>query len=126
MRYKWTEEEINYLINNYEILTIEQISKKINKSEKSVQTKLGILKKYQFQGKHRQITHTPANTSNWTKEQEKFIIENHNKLSCKEISSLINKRQEDVRLKILSFGLTFKRINKQKNMQIGMIVKLSI
>lgn len=114
MRNKWTIQENDFLKENYNKLSINELASILNKSQKSIQTKIGLLKKYELQNKKRPLVKTSVNTSKWSQEQEDFVIANYKNLTCKEIGEKICKTQGDVRNKILSLGLSIKRIKKPK------------
>ena len=69
---KWTEEEINFLKENWNKKTHKQIAKELNRSISSIANKTRKMR-------------LVDNTSKWTKEEEDFLKENWNKKLIKKL-----------------------------------------
>lgn len=98
MAYKiWNNCEEQYIIDNYEIMTIEEIASFLKRSKDSV------FKKAKRLGLTEEI-------KNWTYEEEQFLVEKWGKISKYHIAKKINKSVLAVRKKAMFFDLGPERI----------------
>lgn len=75
----YTERELEYIKNNYNILTIKEISKVLNKTENSISNaarKLGLKKQI-----HKE----------WTKEENDFLIKNYESMTNTEMAKILKR-----------------------------------
>ena len=90
----WTKEEIEFLKENRFSMTLEEISKHLNKTFNQTKTKsekLRLIKnKIQY----------------WTKEEEKYILDNYKNRTTKEIAIDLNRRLGSVKSKVEMMGLS--------------------
>ncbi|EPY6472509.1 hypothetical protein ACWO4B_003206 [Clostridium sporogenes] len=78
---KWSDSDIQFLKENVDILTYEEIGNSLNKTKAMVvkkTKKLKLKKKYIHQRK-------------WTEEETKFLINNYKNMEYKEIAKKINR-----------------------------------
>jgi dUTP pyrophosphatase len=96
MRKEWTQEECQYLIDNYKTKEYTEIAKVLGRTESSVGKKAIKLK---LMKKNEEIC--------WQDWQLDFLKENYGKISAKEISEKINKTKGTViaRAAILGLGI---------------------
>ena len=87
-RNTWTEEEIQFLKENYQKMTYYEISKRLGKSYASVCIKINRLELKK------------QKRTNWSEEEERFIIENYPRLSVKEIADALGRPKTSVSSKI--------------------------
>lgn len=76
----WTQEEEQFLNDNYQMLTQEQMSTVLHKTLKSIQKKMSYMG---LKKKDRGIT--------YTSKEVKFLIDNYNNYPLKELATLMNK-----------------------------------
>jgi hypothetical protein len=88
---RWTNEEINYLKENYKTSSYRSISEKIGKTEGAIRAKCFDLK----------LVKNDA----WTQEDIDFIKENYQRMSVKEIAAILNRTPNAVKLKAERNGL---------------------
>lgn len=94
-RNPWTDEQINFLINNYRNKTQTQLAKELGKSHTTVSKKmveLGI--KTAYKERH-----------NWSEEEIEFIKSNYKKMTYKEMALLLNRPQVSVEQKARKIGI---------------------
>ena len=111
----WTEQEISFLKENFNIYSRRILAKKLNKTEANIRAKIkelnlvseGQRKNYiVIDGKERK------RKVKLTKEQEDFLKNNYNKLSNNDLSKILNISSQDVYnyatniLKLQNFGHT--------------------
>lgn len=91
-RKKWTKEEVEFLKNNRENLTVKELATELNRTESSVTHKLKSL--------------NLRVSSFWTKEEDDFLKENFLVLSYAEIAEKLNRSREAVaqHLKVLKLS----------------------
>jgi len=89
---QWTEDEIMFIVENYDKMTLWEIAKVLGRSIGSVNTKIVALKK---EGKLNVKKHRP-----YTEEEVRFIIENYGKMSARMIALKLNRPIKSVRTKI--------------------------
>ena len=92
----WTDSEIKFLINNYQLKGRKFVSEKLNKSVDSIKHKaktLGL------------ITRT---CNKWSNEEIKFIKENYSKMGRKKICESLNRSDSSVGVKAKELGLKVK------------------
>lgn len=78
MQTKWSNEELDYLKNNYPKLGAEKCSIYLDRSIVSVKSKASRLK--------------ISSEKSWTKEEDDFLLENYGKLTIREILKTLTKR----------------------------------
>lgn len=96
MRRLWTEEEINFLKENYDILSVKEISIKLNRTIDAVKNKL---KKY-----HLRVT-AKWNQNNLNKLKILFL----QKISIKDISKIFNCTEPAIKAQLGKLGLQTKQ-----------------
>lgn len=92
----WTDSEIEFLINNYQLKGRKFVSEKLNKSVDSIKHKaktLGL------------ITRT---CSKWSNDEIKFMKENYSKMGRKSICETLNRSDSSVGVKAKELGLKVK------------------
>lgn len=92
----WTDSEIQFLINNYQLKSRKFVSEKLNKSVDSIKHKaksLGL------------ITRT---CKKWSEEEIKFLKENYSKLGRNLICEKLDRSNSSVGVKAKEFGLKVK------------------
>jgi hypothetical protein len=110
----WTKEQENYLINNYSDLSNEELSKKLNRTIKSIKSKsykLNLEKSKDYKNNNKIIR------DSWTKEQEKYLINNYSDLSNEELSKILMKSINSIYNK--SHKLELKKSKEHKSRMIG-------
>lgn len=106
---RWTDSEINYLINNYSRKTRKDVSEKLNKSLSAVDSKARSLK---MQGKFNAVqlpidfskekvsqNNFKKSNTRWSKKEIKYLKENIEEKSLKEISSYLQRTEAAVTFK---------------------------
>lgn len=91
MKKKWTYEEVRYILENWGIKSLEDIMKRLDRTEDSVMRKarrlgLSIHKKDEDLKKRR-----------WTKEEDKYILDHYKKISLDRISLYIDRTTSSIR-----------------------------
>lgn len=87
----WTEKDVEFLRENYRILSIEEISLKLNRTPHSIEvkaSKIGIRK-----------------TKKWTQKDIKFLKENYNLMSNPELGSALEVSVGSIERKANEYGL---------------------
>lgn len=108
----WSDEDIEYLKNNYYKSSMKTLMKKLKRSESSIEgqlTKLNIKRK---------------NKGNWSLNEINILKDNFNSLDYNEISKLIDRSIPAISNKAHELGLTKNSINrtKLKKQQIDFII----
>lgn len=86
---KWTNEEKDYLVENYSEMNIEDIAEVLNRSKGSIKSKAHLLNL------------TKKNlTDLWTHEEEKYLKENINNYYNDELCKKLGKSQANLRQKV--------------------------
>ena len=90
----WTQDEIDFLKENYDILTQEEISSILNRTIKSIQKKMSYLgiKKY-------------IRNDNWSQDEINFLKENYSNVSNEELMNILNRTDRAIRAKAVSLNL---------------------
>ncbi len=92
MNPRWTEKEIEFLKDHYYALSIDELSKKLNREGTAIKTKACKLK----------IT----NSNEWSSEEINFLINNYQTKTNKELSELLQGRTKTaIDLKLNKLGL---------------------
>ncbi len=91
----WSEEEKEFLINNYANMDNKEIAKELKKSTKVIATKASAMR----------LLKPEALKIKWTKEQERFLTNNYINMSLREISKIINKSVKAVADKAYELNL---------------------
>ena len=105
---KWTIEEDSFILSNYKEITVEEISKKINRTHCSVNArmqKLGIR------------LNTKKILNVWDTKQIKLLKDNYKILSRRKLSELIGQTDNNIRNKLVELGLVDK--NKRKSFKVS-------
>ncbi len=122
---RWTQDQVNYLIDNYDKENVKNLSKKLGKTTGSVSGKLWYLKK---QGKLNQkqleldfskgrgIPHI-----RWTKAEMKYLKNNINDKSIKEMSEYLGRGENSIKSKLNRMKLA--KAYPLKNVQIKKTLK---
>ena len=101
MRKEWTEDEINYLINNYSDKTNEELAIILNRSKKSINIKgfrLGLEK----------------SNIRWTDNEVNYLINNYSDKTNQELSINLNKSKISISIKGNKIGLIKSKEQKSK------------
>lgn len=88
----WTEEEIQYLIENFERVPVHKISLELGRTPKAIQvkaTKIGITQK----------------NSKWTLEEDEFLSTHFSTYSIDKLSELLNRSRRAIEHRISAIGL---------------------
>lgn len=91
MKKNWTESEILYLKENWDIKLVRDIMEDLNRTEDS------IMRKARRLGLNIHRKEEELMKIKWTKEEDKFIIEHYKKKSANEISLYINRTASSIR-----------------------------
>jgi len=100
--YFFSQEEIDFLKNNYGILSLKEISFKLNKSIGAIGTKL-----YRM---------GVSESLSWTKQDKDFLKQNYATITNKQLEKIFNRKAHNIVTKALSLGLkkeNFKQLEKQ-------------
>jgi hypothetical protein len=94
---KWKQEELDYLKNNYGVITLSEISLHLNRTEISVEKRA-----------YRLIAagELSYNKVQWTKEQAKQLKDGYEKLSIATLMELLNKSARQIHQKAYKLGIT--------------------
>lgn len=98
----WTDEEIDYLVENYDEKTAEEIGDELNRSIDSVQGKvknLGLDTKRVGSGKE------------WTEREEDFLKSNYEDMTAHEIANELDRTFHSVVEKGENLGLSFREVD---------------
>lgn len=98
----WTNEEVEFLKDNYYEMNTREIAEKLNRTMKSIQIKafrLNLEKKVKYQNQF----------NRWTEEEDDFLRENWNKIMTKDIAEYLNRSINAVQLRAERSGLEKKR-----------------
>jgi hypothetical protein len=91
MQRNWTKQEEQYLIDNYDHITVNEAATKLNRSRTSIMhkaRKLGL-----------------SNGFYWNEAGIKYIIDNYGILSIKQIAINLNRKPREIRFKLKKLGL---------------------
>ena len=88
---RYTQEEDDFLRNNYQEMTATKISKRLGKSKTSIKNRISFL--------------NLKKDINWTKEEEDFLKDNYKKITAKEIGEKIGRSEVAVRKRFQILGL---------------------
>ena len=88
---QWTEEELNYIKDNYGKIPIKEISLKLNRSISSI--------------KHKAERDAIKSPREWTDEEIGYLKENYKTKTYKELSQHLNRTKSAIDLKINRLGL---------------------
>lgn len=102
MNRKYTDEEIQFIKSNYQILTIQEIADALNRTYSS------IFSKAQDIG----LTKAGCKNNVWSKDEINFIIANYKNMTNNEIANELNRTKQAVAVKISKLNL--KRESKYK------------
>ena len=103
-REDFSEENKNFILNNYQTLSIRQISKLIKKDARKIIRFLSILNLRRSKTKQ-QIHLEYLEKLKWDEKDNLFLLENYSKLTCAEISNIINKPQSEIYWKVRKINL---------------------
>ena len=90
----WTQEENDFLINNYEKLTRKQVAEKLGRTEFSVKRRIKTLG----------ISKESLKKSNWSQEEDDFLKESYEELSSQEIAEKLNRSEIAVKARFRMLG----------------------
>lgn len=92
----WKKEDIEFLSNNKDVYTVKEFSKILNRSYPSLKAKLHVLG----------ISVKRPPIANWYTEHDiLFLKENYNKLTCVELSKILDKTLASIRIKLKELNL---------------------
>lgn len=89
----YSDEQIQYIVDNYSIMTISEIAKKLNKKPNSISYvahKLGLLKQPHFP---------------WTNKDRQFLHDNYMLMSSEELAIKLNRTQNSINAELSRQGL---------------------
>jgi len=86
MNKKWSEEEKKYLIENFNHLNNDELSKKLGRTINSIRVKASRIKSHK----------NSILRGYWTKEEENYLIENFYDMRNKDISKIINRSEHGI------------------------------
>lgn len=87
---RWTEEQLNFLKNNYKTMSFEELEKELGKSVSAIKQKaydLQLTKKF------------------WSAEQIKFLKSNYEEMSIEELEVQLGKTANAIKLKASRLGI---------------------
>lgn len=94
-RRKWNEEELQFLRENYGVLSLEEIAKKLNRTVSSIMHK----------AKRNGIKSVCKSEQRWTDEQVQYLIDNYKLKTNKELAKILHKTKVAVDIKANNLGL---------------------
>lgn len=101
----WTHEEDTFLRQNYKIMSVNEICKKLNRTRESVITRARILG-----------ISNRRNRVEWTREKEDFIKENYGIIGNKEMAAILDVTIASIAGKVRSMGIIkSKKWSKQED-----------
>lgn len=105
---KFSQEEDQYLLNNYQKTTSQKMSEYLKKPKHHIDIRL----------KQLGIVRAKKKTPNiWTDEQIKLLKDNYEKLSREKLSKLINQSENNIRTKLVELNLVTS--NKRKSFKVS-------
>lgn len=113
---RWTEEEIEYLIENYSDNKSEDLSKKINRSCSAIYRKgreLGLSKSKKHISNMTSIRNKMV-SEKWSDDEINFLIENYPNNKNKDLSKKMNRSLDSINRKSSSLGLKKTKEHKSK------------
>lgn len=111
---KWTEEEINYLKENYADMDNETLAKKLNRSKGAINTKSHYL------GLNKEDT-----AQKWTEEEVRYLKENYAETDDETLVKNLNRKIGTIRSKAYRFNLRKKeKIQLETGMKFGRLTIL--
>lgn len=105
----WTQEELAFLIENYNVMDIDDLSSKLHRSEKAIQVKATKLK----------LIHTGTS---WSEKEEQFLKDNYQFHSNSHIASILNRSEKSVLHKKRELGLTRGITTSSDEIEIGRLL----
>lgn len=90
---RYTKEETQFVIDNYALLSLKQIAKKMNRSYVSVANKVSYLKEQGY------IENKSNDKRRWTDEETRFLLENFESLGIKECEKRLERSEKAILLK---------------------------
>lgn len=108
MRHTWAKEEVDFLKDNYQSMSNEELARELGIKQKSVENKLHNLGLKRKKIKKRHI---------WSKEEEQFLRDNYQSMSNSELASKLGVKKKSVANKLSHLGL--KRADKNKSYRVG-------
>jgi hypothetical protein len=107
---KWTNEEINYLIENFSDKTNLELAENLNRSVKSIIAKVGKLGLYEIKKRTFKV-------KNWEKDEIEYLIENFSDKTNLELSEMLNRSIKSICKK--AFTLDLHKSAEHKSKMIG-------
>lgn len=92
---KFSKEEINYLLDNYEYKTIKEMAAHLNRSERVIRTKVLNIKR-------NKCIEPPVG---WSEKDVEFLKNNYNTMTNEEIAKALNRSTKAVEVKLTRIGL---------------------
>ena len=99
MKREWTTEEVNYLINNYPILTNEELSIFLNRNIKSLKSKASKLKL------KKSSDFLASDGKDWTQEEVDILIINYSEMRNQDLCNLLKRSMKSISKKSHVLGL---------------------
>ena len=99
MKKKWTDQEIEYLKKNWNLIPLQQVMETLQRSEDSIMRKAGRL------GLDTHKSEKDRIKRKWSSEENDFIRKNYKKMSVEEISQHINRTVPAIRKRALALGV---------------------
>lgn len=110
----WTKSEIKYLTESIGIADFFEMSAYLGRSVHSVRTKANRLD-VREKGTSRRVSLSPTRRG-WTTTEQKFLRENHGKLSTTEIAIALNRSSDAIYQQVFNLGLTKQRRAKHSRL----------
>lgn len=95
---KWSQEDTDFLINNYKDMPFEDMEKALNRTKQSLQQKakrLGLKRSYAVGGIQ----------ARWTREETDFLIRNFEDMPFEAMEKALNRTEQSIRGKAKNLGL---------------------
>ena len=93
----WSDEEINFLISNYRKLSGKEFAEKLKRSEKSVASRLHLLRQAKQIIRIRKPKREKVKSlKKWSAEEINFLITNYGILPVKELAAQLNRSKDSI------------------------------
>lgn len=104
-RRKWNEEELQFLRENYGVLSLEEIAEKLNRTIPSIKHK----------AERNGIKSVCKSEQRWTDEQVRYLIKNYKLKTNKELAKILHKTKVAVDIKANNLGLENTKYHYNQN-----------
>ena len=95
----WSKKDLSFLKKNVKVMTVKEIAKSLGRTENAVRSQVWAIKNGIRKDSKPKSISTSKSSTVWTKEEEKFLIENKGKLKNKEIAKALGRTEVAVKLR---------------------------